>query len=116
MGDRGQVQIKLGGKDKDVYLYTHWDATGLIETVKKALTKKWRWDDPEYLARIIFDEMVGKDQGEETGFGIGTAKHGDIWRLIIVDVPNNKISIQDDGKNRGLYSFDDFIDTDSFDD
>ena len=109
MGDRGQVMVKMEGKDKAVYLYTHWNATDLIEIVKKAVAKKWRWNDPEYLARIIFDEMVGDYQGEETGFGIGTSKHGDIWRLIIVDTEKEHIGIEDYGKNKGSYSFENFI-------
>ena len=54
MGDRGEVYIK----DENVRLYTHWNAHELIENVKLALRKKWRWDDPQYLSRIIFDVMI----------------------------------------------------------
>lgn len=87
MGDRGQVYFKESG----VYLYTHWGAYELIKDVKKALGKKMRWEDVEYLARIVFDTMIGESQGEETGFGIGTEKHGDIWRLIEIDGTNVKV-------------------------
>lgn len=91
MGDRGQVYIK----DEKVYLYTHWDATNLPQIVNRAIAKKWRWDDPEYLARIIFDEMVGKNQGGETGYGITTHMHGDIWRLVEVDCKKQLVTVKD---------------------
>lgn len=94
MGDRGQVLIK----DTGVYLYTHWGATELYETVKNAIRKKWRWNDPEYLARIIFDEMTKGVQGRETGYGIGTKMAGDIWRLVIVDCKKFTVTVEDEGK------------------
>lgn len=73
MGARAQVLIQ----DEGVYLYTHWGSGSLGEDLKRALAKRWRWTDPEYLARIIFDEMKGADF-EETGYGIGTSAHGDL--------------------------------------
>ena len=107
MGDRGQVHIK----DEGVWLYTHWGATDLDETVKRAISKRWRWNDPEYLARIIFDEMIGEEQGSETGFGISSkGPHGDEWKIIEIDCQNQTISINEyDGENIKTYSFDDFI-------
>lgn len=77
MGDRAQVKVG------QVYLYTHWSGTKLLETVKRALAKRWRWTDEEYLARIVFQEMLGNDRGE-TGFGIGIGQHGDIEHPLIV--------------------------------
>ena len=61
MGDRGTVEIH------GVYLYTHWGASDLIDVVREALAKKWRWDDESYLARIIFDTMLDGSHGTETG-------------------------------------------------
>lgn len=90
MGDRAQVLIE----DEGVYLYTHWNGSSLESTVKKALSRKQRWDDPEYLARIIFDEMIGKDQGEETGYGIGGEQHGDVRMLIIVNCQKQTVTIE----------------------
>lgn len=89
MGDRGQVYIK----DVKTYLYTHWGATELPEQVEKAIAKKWRWNDPEYLARIIFDEMTDGSHGEETGYGIGNSKHGDIWMLVTVDCQKQTMTV-----------------------
>ena len=92
MGDRGQVYIK----DTKVYLYTHWDASNLAENVEKAVAKGWRWNDPDYLARIIFDVMTKGEQGGETGFGIGTQKHGDIWLLVTVDCKKQTVTVSEE--------------------
>jgi len=105
MGDRAQVLIK----DTGVFLYTHWDGTELIKTVKRALAKRQRWDDPEYLARIIFDEMVGENQGKETGFGIGTEQHEDVWRVITIDCEEKTVKIKDTDRDIRKDYFADFI-------
>ena len=107
MGDRGQVLIK----DEGVYLYTHWGASGLVDTVKNALAHKERWDDPEYLARIIFCEMVGEADAlaGSTGFGIGTEKHEDVWRVVIVNCADHKVIVEDNNKAVFSGSFEEFI-------
>ena len=91
MGARAQVHIK----DTGVYLYTHWGAGHIFEDVAEAIQKNWRWDDPEYLTRIIFDCMKRSDIEGETGFGIGTAKHGDIEKLVVVDCKSQHVEFLD---------------------
>lgn len=91
MGDRAQVLIK----DTGVYLYTHWESHKLQETVERAIAKKWRWNDPVYLARIIFDEMLKGQHGEETGFGISTSMQGDINLLITVNCAEQTVRVGD---------------------
>jgi hypothetical protein len=77
MGDRAQVAIK-SGNDK-VYLYTHWNGSELVTNVKKSMGRaKDRWDDYEYLARVIFCDLVKGDENSTTGFGIGTQPHTDL--------------------------------------
>lgn len=106
MGDRGQVHIK----DEGVWLYTHWGAYELVDNVRAALAKKWRWDDSEYLARIVFDQMVGDKHGQENGLGISSrGPHGDEWRIIELDCEAKKITVKDNGEITIDQSFDDFI-------
>ena len=110
MGYRGQVLIE----DVGVYLYTHWGASELTKTVQKALAKKWRWDDPEYLARIIFCEMVKGDEEGETGYGIGNSLHGDVWKLIVINCENKTVFVksllyQGEPETKFGGSFEDFI-------
>lgn len=90
MGDRGQIKIK----DSGVYLYAHWRGMELPFVLQAALAKRWRWDDAEYLTRIIFDAMVADEQGTETSFGIGTSKHADIEHpLLVVDCAEQKVHV-----------------------
>jgi hypothetical protein len=69
MGDRGNVVLNYGD-GKKVYLYTHWSRYKIGSDLQAALKRGVsRWDDPPYLARIIFQELLGGDGGT-TGFGI----------------------------------------------
>lgn len=88
MSTRSQVYFPETG----IYLYQHYDGYGLFDIVEKAIAKKWRWDDVEYLTRIIFCEMVKENIGGETGYGIGKSQHGDIEYLVTVDVKNKTIT------------------------
>ena len=107
MGDRGQVHIK----DSGVWLYTHWGASNLTKDVKQALSKRWRWSDYEYLSRIIFDEMIGTEHGKETGFGIGSEQHGDVWCVIIIDCENQTVTINENDSVVLEQTFEEFIGT-----
>lgn len=107
MGTRAQVQMVNSG----VTLYQHWDGDTLEATVREALKRKERWNDKEYLARIIFCEMVKENLMDSTGFGIGvTPVHGDIEYLIKVDVDHQNVTVCDlnTGVNKG-YTFETFI-------
>lgn len=91
MSTRAQCFIK----DEGIYLYQHSDGYDLMDTVVKAVNGpvgKDRQHDPEYLARIIFCEMVKGYEEESTGYGIGRQRHGDIEYLITVDCANGKIT------------------------
>jgi hypothetical protein len=83
-------------KDSGVFLYTHWGSGSIVEDVRAALASpagRGRWNDEEYLARIIFDVMTDGQHGEETGFGIGTQSHGDLdFPPIVVDCGNKVVS------------------------
>lgn len=98
MGDRGNVFVN------GVYLYTHWDGSELPKIVKSALSRKLRWDDGDYLARIIFSEMIKDDIDRETGYGLSNKLMDDDNPTVEVDVNNQTIQI---GKNK--VSFEEFI-------
>ena len=88
MGTRSQVHFVNSG----VYLYQHWDGNLLPSRVQRGLSLNERWDDEEYLTRIIFDSM--KLGGTTTtGFGIGTDRHWDIEYLVEIDVEKQTIEV-----------------------
>jgi hypothetical protein len=84
MGDRAQVKFVYPDK-KEVYFYTHWGGYCLKDDVINAIKRGAdRWEDEEYLARIIFSEMIQNNVLEETGFGIGFEMHGDLSHPVII--------------------------------
>ena len=95
MGDRGQVQLVSEG-NPDLYLYTHWTANSLPETVANALDRsRGRWSDHEYLNRIIFSEMIQHDVLGDIGYGIGFGLHGDVWRVVEINQDTETIGIKE---------------------
>lgn len=113
MGDRANVYMKDG--DRGVYLYTHWEGSELPFMVQKALAHKQRWDDGQYLTRIIFQEMLGDDT-EYTGFGIGARMCDNGHKIIVVDSHAGKIGFVAEGKETspisdtdGCWNFSDYI-------
>lgn len=79
MGDRGNIQISqpLVGEatgEASVFFYTHWRGSEVCQVLAKALDdNRETWGDPDYLARIIFNELQGDDRSNK-GFGIGTCE------------------------------------------
>jgi hypothetical protein len=90
MGDRANVVIRDSYRPNNnpreaVFLYSHWGGTDLPEIVREALAEaRNRWNDESYLARMIFDRMIGDEQGDETGFGISTRLTDNEYDLIVL--------------------------------
>jgi len=91
MGARAQVKIE----DTGVFLYTHWGSGEIVEDVRTVIRRGLRLSDPEYLARIVFDQMTLGRQGSETGAGIGTSQHGDIDVLVTIDTTKRTVRVDD---------------------
>ena len=71
MGMRRNIELDYGKLNSKIYFYTHWGAEGLEDSLRAALIRgRARWNDPEYLARIIFSEMIRDEVLQETGYGI----------------------------------------------
>lgn len=77
MGDRGNIHINqpLVGHESgeaSIYLYTHWSGSIICQVLAKALNEnRDAWDNPDYLTRMIFNELQGDDRSNK-GFGIAT--------------------------------------------
>lgn len=91
MGDRANVYVHEGNRP-GVYLYTHWDGSRLPQTVLKALQRgRGRWNDVQYLTRIIFCEMIQDDVLGETGYGISADVGDGDDRIVDVDTATQQI-------------------------
>ena len=89
--DRASIRMKESD-GKEVVFYTHCKGSELPETLRSALIRgKSRWEDEQYLARIIFCEMVKGSEMEQTGFGISTY----VWdgEDRIIDVSCEEMSV-----------------------
>lgn len=116
MGDRGNIVIRFDSNTtpKDIYLYTHWKGRQIGKILAKVLSRKERWNDPSYLARIIFQTMLNRDEGEN-GFGIAPYLCDNEHPLLIVDTENQQVYYSKEAtpniaiKNK-KWSFSEFVD------
>jgi len=92
MGDRANIVVSDRGQR--LFLYSHWQGYELPEILRGALARKQRWDDPAYLTRIIFCEMIKGREASETGFGISPFLQDNEYPLIIVDVDKNLVTFE----------------------
>lgn len=107
MGDRGNIKVTNAGRS--VYLYTHWSGSDLPTTVQAALRRRQRWDDEQYLARILFCTLVPqKDWSGETGYGIGTVIGDGEDKVVEVDVGQQLVTVTMPGLNHE-YTFAAFV-------
>lgn len=107
-------QVEIVSPYGRVYLYTHDTAHTLVSEVHDALSQRKRWDDPDYLTKMIFCRMLPLECWlEDKGFGIGTQMYADINLLITVDTVKQVISMQSvtDKFDKIQLSFDDFVDS-----
>ena len=114
MGDRANVFMKGYQEEPGVFMYTHWSGYDLPVTVQRALQKRWRWSDPQYLARIIFCEMIKGQEDRETGYGLSAVVGDGDYRVVQVDAYTQTVTF---GKASGTlfipegntYSFDEYV-------
>jgi hypothetical protein len=87
-------QIEIISPYGRIYLYTHENSKELVQQVHDILSKNIRWDDPDYLSRMLFCKMIPKEfWDDEKGFGIGTEQYVDINILVSLDTTKSTIGI-----------------------
>ena len=105
MGDRANVAVVQHDGKSLVYLYTHWAGTELPETVRQSLMRATggpmdgnRWGDEQYLARIIFCEMVKGQELATSGYGISSLIGDGDYRIVEVNPKKQTVRLIVDGK------------------
>jgi len=104
MGDRGNIffvdRLEAEGLE-GIYMYTHWSGSMLPLIVRDALERgRERWGDPQYLARIVFCELIKDAILEETGYGLGTRLVDNEHIVIRIDDLSSRVSFHEPGKER----------------
>lgn len=89
MGERNYIFLE----NDNIYLYSHWDTEkDLIKILRNALKRgRERWNDRQYLNRIIFSEMIKDDVLSLTGYGLSSDLH-DGQIVLSVDVNNMTVN------------------------
>lgn len=106
MGDRANVVVRSG--DEEVFLYTHWNGHKLPAVLRSALIRgEDRWEDNQYLARIIFCEMTKDDPMGLTGYGITSKVYDGDRALLIVDVEEQTVMA-----GEHMYTFREYVESD----
>lgn len=90
MGDRASIEVR--SVDGSIFLYSHWAGADRLECLQKAMALNARWDDPDYLTRIIFDAWKGLDVESTTSWGISPAITDHEYPLLVVDTTSQTIS------------------------
>jgi len=93
MSKRAQILIE----DCGVYLYDHigGDSNRIFKVLHAALSRRVLYDN-EYMAAIVFREMVKEDLDGKDRFGIGTFLHPDIGLLITINCGDETIVAKED--------------------
>lgn len=115
MGSRGNVFI-TNTKDEEyqrenpygsevrqlgIYVYSHWDGHELPEYVQAALLRgRDRWTDPQYLARILVDQICVNGRDQDTGYGIGLTIGDNSFPITIVDLGLQEVAWAAEGRER----------------
>lgn len=93
---RQSISMKYEG-GKKIYLYSHWGGgetyaeSPLAVKLHRALSRRERWDDEMYLARIITSEVLKENIDDETGYGIGFIEISPDYNTIKVDFENKTV-------------------------
>lgn len=116
MGDRANVVIREGAEH--VFIYSHWGGSDIFAMARRALAKQWRWDDPSYLVRIVYDEIVKGNEGTETGFGIWPSRPDNEHPVLVLDCATKQVTFENDSLDlvlAGPWPFDAFVAMTDFD-
>lgn len=92
MGDRCNIRFRAETGDQPIYFYSHWGGDQLPIVLQNALKQHKRWDDDQYLSRIIFCAMIKDAVSSEHGFGISLRLYDNEHPIINVNVETQTVS------------------------
>lgn len=91
---KGQIVVVLG-VDQNIYLYTHSHGSTVIENAWHTLKRGDNWNNPAYMARMIFNRMTSGNPTGSTGYGIGISSFN-THAQVKVDCLNELVTIMHD--------------------
>lgn len=113
MGDRANIVMRFenNGKKSDIFFYGHWAGRDAPAAAQRALARKERWTDDQYLARLVWDSFCPESQhGKELGFGISPFIGDNSHDLTIVDIEAQRvIRASESMQEKNSWTFEQFI-------
>lgn len=106
MSNPGQLVVE----DVGIYMYTHRDADDLEEVLFSAMEAgQSRWDQPDYMAKIIFEELSAPTP-KDTGAGLSSIRYQGVHRTLRVDFQEELVKMEsiytdDEGYEKSLNDF-----------
>jgi len=103
MGDRSNIVIQEDNGNR-IFLYGHWMGEDSINIAHNVLSRKARWNDAPYLARMLFNKMTEGSPDTETGYGISTTMCDNEYPIIVLE-PHTQTAWLEEYKWDGSKSF-----------
>jgi hypothetical protein len=100
VGDRANIYLtQASDTERGIYLYTHWSGYRWPERLREALEfGKGRWNDSQYLARIITSRVFAELVDETVSGGIGLEIGDNERPITIVDLDGMTVSFSNEGQ------------------
>jgi len=107
MGDRANFGFK-DRKGDTVFLYGHWAGHNMLQNLADAVQIAHpRWTDESYATRICISQMIGKDWGQETGWGINVNQLGDNEHKVpVIDWSKQTFSLMEEDLQTVVFTTD----------
>lgn len=106
MGNRANLKF-VEDDNGTLFFYSHWGGPEEVRAwLHRALTKRERWDDSQYLAAIIMREAARDNIDGTTGIGLSTQVGDGDGSVLVADINTQTVSI--DGK---VLTFEEFVAT-----
>lgn len=98
MGDRANMYLIDDDQQHGIYVYTHWSGYAWPEKLRSALAfGDDRWNDSQYLFRIIISRVFVDLVDETTGGGVSTVIGDNEHPIIVVNMDDLTVSFAQEG-------------------
>lgn len=102
MGDRANIYLTTtAAPERGLYLYTHWSGYEWPEELREALLfGEGRWNDSQYLARIITSRVFRDLVDDQTGGGLSLDIGDNEYPITVVDLDARTVSFAPEGMHQ----------------
>lgn len=93
MGDRSNIVVVQPDNSR-IWLYGHWMGEDNFRVAGEVLSRRERWNDHAYLARMLFSKMVEGDLQSDTGYGISNTMCDNEYFIVVIDPKQQTVHLE----------------------